>query len=252
MSMIPPVEPTSIPAPAAAPAQADPALVEQIRGQLVNELFDGKYKSPAEAKKGYWEQNKYVGQLESLVNSGGAPTAPAANDPFKRLAEESLIPMDAFQAASRSMIREELSAIFGPISGALQAREQLVATIPQYSQDEPKVLAFANQHPELSQKTQAMSAAGFPLEALQLQYQAYLLAHPPTSTPAPDPRAGLPGTPGSDPNRNPAQQAATDETARRLSGAVQHALQTRDENPLWNEVFKDFKPKLPSGFQTGN
>lgn len=246
-----PIPATAAPAAPAAPAQADPALVEQIRNQTLNEIFGGKYKTPEAAKAGYWEQNKYIGQLESLVGQSSAATAQAPPDPFKRLADESLIPIDAFQQGVQAIVAKELANVFGPITGALQARDSLVASFPQYAADEQKVLAFANSRPELSQKVQQMTAAGFPLEALKLQYTEFLQAHPPVSTPAPDPKAGLPGTPGSDPSRQPDVQAAQQAEAQRLMSTIQYALQTKDENPMWNEVFKDFKVKLPPGFQQG-
>lgn len=250
MDPLNPLPGTTPPQAPPAPPQADPALVEQIRTQTLQEIFGtGKYQSVEAAKTGYWNGVKYIGQLESLVGSQQAPTATAAPDPFKRLADESLIPIDAFQQGVQSIVASELQKVFGPITGALQAREQLVASMPQYAADEPKVLAFANAHPELMQKVQAMTAAGFPLEALRLQYTDFLQANPPISTPAPDPRGGLPGTPGSDANRNPGQQASQEEAVARLKSAITHALQTKDERALWSEVFSDFTPKLPPGFQ---
>lgn len=239
--------PETVVAPQAPPAQAtaDPSLVEQIRTQTIKDIFGDKYKDATAAKKGYWDGVKYIGELEGLVNESRATTA-QPNDPFKRLQDETLMPMDAFAQAVTKVVRDELGAVLGPVMGAQKARDAYVAQNPQYIEDEPKVLTFLMENPELNQKIQALNTAGFATEALQLQHMAYLKAHPPVSQPSTDLRAGLPGSPGSGPSRAP-ENTADKDAAARLLGTLQHALRTKDEAPLWNEVFKDFKVKLPPG-----
>ena len=239
-------------APAATPQpQADPALVEQIRSQVVKDIFGDKFEGDInKARKGYWDTTKYVGQLESLVASQAPSPGTAPNDPFKRLADESLIPVDVFKDAVRSMINDGLNDFLGPLAGQVKGREQLIAKAPQYVQDEPKVLAWADSHPELAQRVQQMTAAGFPLEALQLQYTMFLQANPQPSIPPVDPKAGLPGAPGSAPNRE--TTPSNEDAVARLRQALSIALGTKNEVPLWDTVFGDFKPKLPAGFPQGN
>lgn len=243
------------PTPIAEPQQpqVDPAYAEQIRKETLTAIFGDKYGGDVEkAKQGYWYQNRTIAEQAALLdelssqpvrNSYGQPQAPQS-DPLSRIQNEYMIPADVLREAIRAeaggVVRQELA----PLANVLGARERIAREIPDFINNEAAVVQYAANDPMLNQRVQRLNAAGLADEALRVMYEGWRFAHPVQSvpTPAAHAAAALPGAAAS-----PAQRAVPGDVSseQRLMEAIAYARQTKDEDPLWSEMYKDVKFQYP-------
>lgn len=244
------------PTPIAEPQQpqVDPAYAEQIRKETLTAIFGDKYGADIEkAKQGYWYQNRTIAEQAALLDElsqqaaprnvyGGQP--PVQNDPLSRIQNEYMIPADVLREAIRAeaggVVRQELA----PLANVLGARERISREIPDFINNEAAVVQHAANDPLLNQRVQRLNAAGLADEALRVMYEGWRFANPVQSipTPAAHAAAALPGAAAS-----PAQRAVPGDVnaEQAFKDALAYARATKDEDPVWMEMYKNVKFQYP-------
>jgi len=187
------MEPTSD-QPVAQPPSVDPFA--DLRDPN-NGLILGKYTNADELKRGYWEQNNFIGNLveqnrdlQGRVNP--AVAARQQDSAVDTLAKEGMLPAHLLRAAIEEIAGQRLEQAFKPIQDTFQARTRLAESLPEFVTNEAEIMRWAGSQPTLNQQITAMQQSGFSEPALRLatrEWQASRVAHSPPVNSAP---AGLP------------------------------------------------------------
>lgn len=237
-------EPTSDQTPGSAqvPAQAanPPADAAAIEAAIVNELFDGKYNNLAEARKGYWELNRYASQAYEALQAQVQP-APR-QDPYQVLEKDALVNPDALRQAIRAEASQMISQELGPLMGTLSARQQMATDAPDYLAHEGDVLKWVGQNRQVANEVASLNNKGLYSMAAKWAYSQWQAANPPANggDAAAKAQAALQAgqTGGGRPDLGP----PSDDLRRQ---AIEYGNRTGDRRAAYASVFPDFKVVLP-------
>jgi hypothetical protein len=189
--------------PAAQPPSVDPFA--DLRDPN-NGLILGKYTNADELKRGYWEQNNFIGNLveqnrdlQGRVNP--AVAARQQDSAVDALAKEGMLPAHLLRAAIEEIAGQRLEQAFKPIQDTFQARTRLAESLPEFVTNEAEIMRWAGSQPSLNQQITAMQQGGFSEPALRLatrEWQASRVAHsqPTNTAPASLPSGSVPAGAG--------------------------------------------------------
>lgn len=170
---------------------ADLTVDDKLKAEL-SHLYDpttglwaGKYKSAAELVKGTTEAGnalaasrkeadelrKQKSEYEAFILQGGVKRGDPSSgysgelSPLKELQELGL-PTEGLMSAIEKKAEEKANKVFeqkfGPFFGTAQARDLMVQRNPDYMKQEPEVLAYIGQSPELKEDYEQAAQTGNP------------------------------------------------------------------------------------------
>jgi hypothetical protein len=173
----PPAEPTADSQPAAAPAEdtsASPAVAaESEPTSEPAKLIFGKYKTPEEAERGYFEAvrmgNEAKSRLDTVEKAVAPGPTPAAEDPDAEV-ELYGMPKEVIGRIVDRRTRAAIAEYFAPAIQATNADKQIVERYPDYAEKFSEIEKFAQSSPEVWQQIEALNGAGQQFAARQIAY----------------------------------------------------------------------------------
>jgi hypothetical protein len=234
------------------PAANLPVDVDAIRKQVVDELFEGKYKGDfTAAKQGVWNLTNSSAEayrlLQEYRDNGVQVQQPTGRpDPLERLTKEAYIPADAFTEAVQRIVNQSVEQAFKPLTGAMEARNVLASEAPEYLQNEQGILTWLAANPRLSAEVQQLNDLGQYTAAAKyalLNWKASGKAVSAPGSPELKQQAALPNGNVSQPG-NPVLNDPS-----LMEQALRYGHITGDKRPAYSMLFPDFEPILPPHLQ---
>ena len=221
--------------------EQDKSALEQ---QLLQSVFDGKYKSVDEARRGYWELNNYASQAYQALSQRPDPSAVAASrqSAFDQLEEESLVKKELLRQAIREEAGTMLESAFAPIQQAARARQELAVSAPDYIQNETAIMSWLQNNPQAANDVARLNQAGLYDLAGKTALQSWRTANPPANSGsvAAKVQASLPNQ-----NAQLNRQVEPSQNQDVLAQAIAYGHRTGDKRAAYSMLFPDFKVQLP-------
>lgn len=145
------------------PAEAPPAEPAKEEPTSPERLIAGKWKTDAEAERGYHEIVQHAKRLQDRVmelETKLAPPPATPPDPLTALEEVTGVPRTLQEQAMRAVAERTLQEVFGPAIARVQADAEVVKEIPEYEKELPQLNAWLEEHPEVKADMQAAEAQG--------------------------------------------------------------------------------------------
>ena len=226
---------------AAANPPVDRAAIER---EILQQVFDGKYQSVDDARKGHWELNNYAAQAYSLLADRNTPAETAANrqSAYDRLAKESLVEPNLLREAVREEAGALIEGYMRPFQAAAAARQELAVTAPDYIQNETAIMGWLQSNPQAARDVARLNSANLYDLAAKTALTYWRAANPPASAgnseaklQAQLPNAQLQNSRGVEQEnfQNIRQQA------------IAYGHRTGDRRAAYSSVFPDFQVQLP-------
>lgn len=221
--------------------EADKAALEQ---QLLQSVFDGKYKSVEDARRGYWELNNYASQAYQALNQRVDPAMTAAQrqSAFDQLEEESLVKKDLLKQAIREEAGQLLENAFAPLQQAARARQELQVTAPEYIQNETAIMGWLQNNPQAAHDVARLNQAGLYDLAGKTALNYWRASNPPadSGSMAAKQQAALPNQ-----NAQLNRQVEPSQNQDILAQAIAYGHRTGDKRAAYSMLFPEFKVQLP-------
>lgn len=221
--------------------EQDKSALEQ---QLLQSVFDGKYKSVDEARRGYWELNNYASQAYQALNQRVDPAMTAAQrqSAFDQLEEESLVKKDLLKQAIREEAGQLLENAFAPLQQAARARQELQVNAPDYINNESAIMSWLQNNPQAAYDVSRLNQAGLYDLAGKTALQLWRAANPPA-----DGGSMIAKQQAALPNQNAQLNRQVDAPRNQdmLNQAIAYGHRTGDKRAAYSMLFPDFKVQLP-------
>lgn len=227
------------------PVQANPDSDKSaIEQEILQSVFDGKYRSLDEARRGYWELNNYASQAYQALSTRPDPamTAQQRQSAFDALEEESLIKKDLLRQAIREEAGSLVENAFAPLAAAARARQELQVSAPEYIENEGAISRWLNSNPQAAADVARLNQAGLYDLAGKTALNYWRSANPPASSgnAAAKIQAQLPNQ-----NAQNSRQVEPEQHANLMQQAIAYGHRTGDKRAAYSMLFPDFKIQLP-------
>ena len=224
--------------------QANPDDKAALEQQLLQSVFDGKYKSVDEARRGYWELNNYASQAYQALNQRVDPAMTAAQrqSAFDQLEQESLVKKDLLKQAIREEAGALLDNAFAPLQQAARARQELQVTAPDYIQNETAIMGWLQNNPQAAHDVARLNQAGLYDLAGKTALNYWRSANPPASSgnTVAKQQAALPNQ-----SMQNTRQVEPQQNQDILNQAIAYGHRTGDRRAAYSMLFPEFKVQLP-------
>lgn len=180
----PPAEPTADSQPAAEPSteatSASPAVAAETEPTPEPApLIYGKYKTPEDAERGYWEAvrmgNEAKARFDAVEKVVAPGPTPAAEDPDAEV-ELYGMPKEVIGRIVDRRTRAAIAEYFAPAIQATNADKQILEKYPEYGEHFGEIEAFAKGSPEVWGQIEALNGAGQQFAARQIAYLNWKVA----------------------------------------------------------------------------
>ena len=150
--------------PPAENSPSEPAKEGTTPPETKEELIAGKWKTNEDAEKGVHELIQYakramdrVSELEAKIPK---PVQEEVIDPVLKLEQMTGIPHQTMNEAIEAKASEVVTKMFAPAIAKIQADQEVIAKIPDYEKEFPKLQAFVDANPDIRKAVSEAEGAG--------------------------------------------------------------------------------------------